>query len=97
MIIWEVFTEGAHGDVTVRDASRPVPSIVDVDSALRLIHVQPGQQKVDEIVRRDGTHVPLEPAQHQQLPLLFNPIHFKVSFILTDFLIRSLWLGRWIM
>lgn len=57
----ELVLEGAHGNVIVSGPSDRTPWIA---------HVQSRHEEVDEIVRRDGAHVPLEPAQHQQFPLL---------------------------
>jgi len=58
----------------MRIPSSVVPSVADVDSRtlglISGIDVQSGQQQVDEIVRCDGTQIPLQSAQHQQLPLL---------------------------
>ena len=70
MTIWKAITESAQGDETVSGAPRVVPPVVDVEATNDLVDAQSGQQQVDEVVRRDGAHVPLEPAQYQQLPLL---------------------------
>ena len=67
-------TSSAISDESVRIPSSAVPSVGDVHSGtlwkISGIDVQSGQQQVDEIVRCDGTQIPLQSAQHQQLPLL---------------------------
>ena len=67
----EFVLEGAQGDVAVSRLPDGTPRIGDIQSR---------HQKVDEIVRSDGAHVPLEPTQHQQLPLLNHPKKYRKDF-----------------
>lgn len=82
-----MITESAEGDEVVSVTPGAVPSVGDVDGgALQMrrggrFQVEPRQQQVDEIVRCDGAQVPLEPAQHQQLPLLIPSATKKKLFI----------------